>query len=277
MFSYAQASILLYLLLLMYDTLHIAHDPNPHGAESAIVFLHGIASNSTTWERTIEILGEQHTRIVAIDLLGFGASPKPRHSTYDVSDHALWVERTIHKLKIVGPITFVGHSMGSLIATHLAAKNPGLVDRLILVSPPVLLPPESTPEGQSIRTSDLFTKAYSYLKTHREFTLENSEKVRKIIKIPEAFDITEQSWVPFIKSLERTIETQQLIGDILTYGKKIDVFYGNLDGLIVLDNVRSLRILPSVRVTKVPLSSHAVRGNLATALAADLESGMISG
>lgn len=251
----------------MTKSLHIAYDHGPQNSPSAtVILLHGIASSSITWERVLEGFERTDVRVVAIDLLGFGGSPKPLDEGYDVTGHAEWVEHTLAGLSIdhSKPVILVGHSMGSLITAHIAARNRDSVSEIVLVSPPVLLPPESTPEGQSVRATDLFSKAYRYLKTHKDFTLEHSEKVRKTIKLPEAFEITEESWVPFRKSLERTIENQRLIQDLMKFDKQVNVLYGSLDGLIITDNVRSLRILPNVHVTKATIASHAVRGQLAT-------------
>ena len=53
--------------------LHVALD---HGVGHTVVLVHGIASSSVTFDNVVPLLGHHH-RVIAIDLLGFGKSPRP--------------------------------------------------------------------------------------------------------------------------------------------------------------------------------------------------------
>ena len=46
------------------------------GTGAPIVFLHGMGTSSSTWERCMELLEDRFT-VVAPDLLGHGDSPVP--------------------------------------------------------------------------------------------------------------------------------------------------------------------------------------------------------
>src|SRR5687768_11255122 len=103
---------------------------NDLGEGQPVVFLHGIASSSKVWEPLLQIR-DQSLRFITFDLLGFGASPKPQWPSYTVEQHARAVIASLKKARLKQPVVLVGHSMGCLIAAHIAYQNPGIVKRLI--------------------------------------------------------------------------------------------------------------------------------------------------
>ena len=106
------------------------------GQGAPMVLLHGLASSSRYWEPHVPHLGQSY-RLVAPDLLGFGRSPKPDGAGYAPAEHlAALAEAALSRLD--APATIVGHSMGAVLALHIAAAFPDLVERLVLVSLPVL-------------------------------------------------------------------------------------------------------------------------------------------
>lgn len=106
------------------------------GPGEPIVFLHGIASNTKVWELVVKPLKVKN-KIVLVDLLGFGDSFAPDNIKYNVDDHAYAVIHGLKKAGIRQPAFFVGHSMGSIIATHIAAIHPKKVLGLVLCSLPI--------------------------------------------------------------------------------------------------------------------------------------------
>jgi pimeloyl-ACP methyl ester carboxylesterase len=97
-----------------------------------IVLLHGLASDSDTWEYAIPELAERGLRVFALDLLGHGASDKP-YVGYLLDDFAAEVDEF---MAIVGlpSATLCGHSLGGAIAMHVAYHYPARVQRLVLVA-----------------------------------------------------------------------------------------------------------------------------------------------
>jgi pimeloyl-ACP methyl ester carboxylesterase len=69
--------------------------------------------------------------LLAIDLRGHGDSDQPP-GPYTIDQHARDVARAMRSLDL-GPSAIVGHSFGAYVATALAANEPGLVSRLLLV------------------------------------------------------------------------------------------------------------------------------------------------
>jgi pimeloyl-ACP methyl ester carboxylesterase len=96
-----------------------------------VVLIHGITGSSETWADVIEPLAEKYT-VVAPDLLGHGASAKPR-GDYSLGAYASGIRDLLGALGH-GSGTIVGHSLGGGVAMQLAYQFPDRCDRLVLVS-----------------------------------------------------------------------------------------------------------------------------------------------
>src|SRR5207237_889850 len=81
-----------------------------------VLLLHGIASDHTFWEPLIERLQQEGCEIIAPDLLGHGASPKPEFIQYSTEDQARAVIALLRR-KRFHDLMIIGHSMGCLVAT----------------------------------------------------------------------------------------------------------------------------------------------------------------
>ena len=101
------------------------------GSGPVIVLVHGITSNSTTWERVMPYLAERFT-VIAPALLGHGESATPR-GDYSLGAYASGVRDLLVALGH-DHATFVGHSLGGGIAMQLAYQFPERCERLVLVS-----------------------------------------------------------------------------------------------------------------------------------------------
>lgn len=100
------------------------------GSGPAILLIHGIGDNSTTWDVVQTKLAQRYT-VIAPDLLGHGQSDKPR-ADYSVAAYANGMRDLLSVLDIER-VTVVGHSLGGGVAMQFAYQFPQLVDRLILV------------------------------------------------------------------------------------------------------------------------------------------------
>jgi pimeloyl-ACP methyl ester carboxylesterase len=100
------------------------------GSGPAILLIHGIGDNSTTWNAIQAKLAQRFT-VIAPDLLGHGRSDKPR-ADYSVAAYANGMRDLLSVLEIER-VTVVGHSLGGGVAMQFAYQFPHLVERLILV------------------------------------------------------------------------------------------------------------------------------------------------
>jgi pimeloyl-ACP methyl ester carboxylesterase len=101
------------------------------GKGSAILLIHGIGDSSRTWLPLIPWLTREHT-IVAPDLLGHGASDKPR-ADYSIAAYANGMRDLLSVLG-VDRATVIGHSLGGGVAMQFAYQYPERCERLVLIS-----------------------------------------------------------------------------------------------------------------------------------------------
>jgi pimeloyl-ACP methyl ester carboxylesterase len=101
------------------------------GRGSLLVLLHGIAGSGATWEEVMLRLSDHHT-VIAPDLLGHGASAKPR-ADYSLGAHANTIRDLLGALGYERG-TVVGHSLGGGVAMQFAYQFPERCERLVLVS-----------------------------------------------------------------------------------------------------------------------------------------------
>jgi len=104
-----------------------------------VIFLHGFLCSSSFWTKTVFPCFSENAnhkyRLIAIDLLGFGKSPKPRDCSYTLKDHVEMIEKSVVLPLELSSFHMVAHSMGCIIALALAAKYPKYVKSITLVAP----------------------------------------------------------------------------------------------------------------------------------------------
>ena len=87
----------------------------------ALVLLHGIGSNATSWKSTIDSL-PQDVDTIAWHAPGYDLSEMLSSSDPSPSDYADALDRLLNTLN-VGRVVLVGHSLGSLFAGRYAATR----------------------------------------------------------------------------------------------------------------------------------------------------------
>ena len=102
------------------------------GDGPALLLLHGLGCDHTTWLPVFEELAKRFT-VIAPDLLGHGRSAKPR-ADYSVGGYANGMRDLLTMLNI-DKVTVVGHSFGGGVAMQFAYQFPERTERMILVAP----------------------------------------------------------------------------------------------------------------------------------------------
>ena len=118
------------------------------GSGPALLLLHGLGCDHTTWEPVIDSLAKRFT-VIAPDLLGHGLSDKPR-ADYSVGGYANGMRDLLTVLG-VDKATVIGHSFGGGVAMQFAYQFPERTERMMLVSSGGL-GPEVTPAIRAITT-----------------------------------------------------------------------------------------------------------------------------
>ena len=101
------------------------------GTGPVLLLLHGIGDSSQSWLPVMHALARHHT-VIAPDLLGHGASDKPR-ADYAVAAYANGMRDLLDMLGIESA-TLVGHSLGGGVAAQFAYQFPERCERLVLVA-----------------------------------------------------------------------------------------------------------------------------------------------
>ena len=101
------------------------------GSGPALLFIHGIGDDSSTWLDVLASLTRDYT-VIAPDLLGHGGSDRPR-ADYSVAAYACGMRDLLATLDI-DRVTVVGHSLGGGVAMQFAYQFPERCERLVLVS-----------------------------------------------------------------------------------------------------------------------------------------------
>ena len=104
------------------------------GAGETVVFIHGSGPGVTAWanwRNALPIFAERF-HVLAPDVLGFGYSARPDGVRYGKD---VWVDHLIAFLRAKGVARchLVGNSLGGALSLALAAREPQMVDRIVLM------------------------------------------------------------------------------------------------------------------------------------------------
>jgi pimeloyl-ACP methyl ester carboxylesterase len=96
--------------------------------------VHGIGVARLYFEPLAHVLAASGP-VLTVELPGFGGAPKNRPATPPtIEEHALLLAALLRNAG-PGPYRLVGHSMGTQIVADLAARDPGLAERVALLGP----------------------------------------------------------------------------------------------------------------------------------------------
>jgi lipase len=99
-----------------------------------VICLHGVTGYGRGWHRLAEgWLGD--FRVLGPDLLGHGSSSY--EPPWSIGAHVELLVATLGP----APAAWIGHSFGGRLAFEVAARHPGIVERLVLLDPAILLDP----------------------------------------------------------------------------------------------------------------------------------------
>lgn len=97
-----------------------------------LVLIHGFASSTLVWSKVFLRLAAAGFRVIAIDMLGFGYSGKPRNGEYTIAGQAGLLVGLLDRLKIKRA-TLVGSSYGGAVAATCALDYHHRVEKLVLI------------------------------------------------------------------------------------------------------------------------------------------------
>lgn len=108
--------------------LHVREWP---GRKTTFVLLHGLSSNSRTWDTVADQLWQAGYRVVAVDQRGHGRSDKP-DSNYDFATVTADLARLLQVMELTQPV-LVGQSWGGNVLLDFAANYPDMACGLAFI------------------------------------------------------------------------------------------------------------------------------------------------
>ncbi|OQO13032.1 hypothetical protein B0A48_02496 [Cryoendolithus antarcticus] len=121
---------------------------------SPVVFVHGLGGSVDFWTPLIKTAGLESTHsLYLFDFEGHGLSPTKPQSKISISSLADDIRGVFDYAKIESGGTLIAHSMGCLVAMSFVLRNPGRVQKLILVGPPPSPLPQAGSDGSHARAA----------------------------------------------------------------------------------------------------------------------------
>ena len=172
------------------------------GEGEPIVFIHGISGSWQNWLETLPHFARTN-RVVALDLPGFGRSPKPSWPI-DVPSYGRLVHDFCEKLGI-GSGSIVGNSLGGFVAAEAVTAAPGRFHHLGLISAAGIINTWN-PKERAIVTAFVW-RTFSPHFARRSTTIIGRrtlrrEVFRRFVRYPERLS-AELLWEQIANGLER--------------------------------------------------------------------------
>jgi pimeloyl-ACP methyl ester carboxylesterase len=221
-----------------YGPLHV----DATGTGTPVVLLHGLGASSRYWKPVVDQLAAQH-RTLAVDLLGFGRSPKPGRASYDVDCHA----DTLAPHVPVGSVV-VAHSTGASIALRLATRHPDRVAGLVLVAPPA----HPDPETAKAQISELGTFARLTAQDRplakvlcetmcmlRPLAAAGAPVILRDVPARVAIDGALHTWPSYSRTLQRVVIDHRIDDDLRAVDVPTRILVGADDTVATVANVRA--------------------------------------
>lgn len=238
--------------------LHICHDIRPKKYRATVVLLHGIGNTGGLWADIVRQLPAD-VRVITVDLLGFGASPKPRWAVYNAHTQARSVTATLKRLRIRKPLVLVGYSLGGLVAVELVTKFGLTPKHLILLSPPFYKPSEArrrlVPSEEKV-----LRDIYRAIRRRPDQFYRVSQLAARYSLVNKEYIVGEDGLEAYMDSLEASIINQTSYGDALNIKQPTTIVYGKLDPVVVHRNLKDLAAKNPHITLKSIVAGHVIIG-----------------
>jgi len=188
------------------------------GQGRPVVFIHGLSSSLFTWRFNLRPLS-RFFRVIALDLPGFGFSPKPQSELLNRAGYVNFVRHFLEQKGITSAI-LVGHSFGGTICLELCRQFEGLVEALVLVS--------ATDKGGNYISGKKIKNLLIYLYHDKSLLTPDLYKI---------FKFTSQRYLP--NTLLRLIQSDRVSSEN-RLKVPCQIVWGQYDALLPPENAREV-------------------------------------
>jgi pimeloyl-ACP methyl ester carboxylesterase len=240
-------------------------------APPEVVLLHGGAQNAHTWDTVALALDRP---LLAVDLPGHGHSDGGTHGPGSVQHHARDVAVAVRELA-PDAAAVAGMSLGGMTALALAANEPGLVRRLVLVDiTPGVDAEKAAPIIAFVSGPPTFASFEEILARTKEFNPTRSEASLRRGILHNAVQQDDGTWVwRYARHRESPTVGPPEFGDlweaVSALTMPVLLARGMAPGSVVSDEDEAefLRRQPGARVARVEGAGHSIQGDRPVELA----------
>ena len=212
------------------DTMPLNYEIKGFGKDK-VLFIHGLTGSKNYWKRELGTINQTH-KLLLIDLLGFGDSPKPNND-YKLDTQIKALEKVIIKEKFNdGQTLIVGHSMGSIISLALIAKHKNWFKGAVISGLPVF---KDEKEFKELMSGHTFLDRIVSSKYASLFCMLHPFFMNELFK-PDNLttgvfrDAKKHTWQSFSNSLKEIVMKSNLYDMVTAIGdKKIVFIHGDQD------------------------------------------------
>jgi len=265
------------------DSLRLCAETFGDRSSAGILFIPGMTGSSEVWDKNFRALSDGF-RLIMIDALGFGGSPKPEIE-YSIEDHTNAIHATV-EAEAQGRVHVVGHSMGALLALAYASRFPERVNRLVLISLPWFRDEHEARER--IAKTSLFNRLLAMDTPLAHVVCAGMCHLRPILmtlmpylmrNVPAAVarDSLRHTWISYSRTLRHVIFEARTDEWVRSVHGPLEFVHGTRDDMAPIENVRrSVVAMPNVRLVELD-AGHNVIFTHGAALAAEIRSFLTSG
>lgn len=227
------------------------------GKGEPIVLIHGYLSSSHYFKSIQKRLALDYM-VIALDLLGFGKSPKPKIN-HDYDAHIDAINRTLDSLGVERPFILLGHSLGAMISLRYALERPHDIKQLLLFNPPIFTDPSQATNhhaksGKHYRMLLHSPRRNGYWRAMKLIP-HNATERRPAINFADTLRMSPHAREG---SYSNIIMQSEVLQDLEVIQPKTLLVIGKYDRLVYIDNVKDRKLATSVDVKIVETGHHTL-------------------
>jgi pimeloyl-ACP methyl ester carboxylesterase len=224
-----------------------------------MVLLHGFAGSVHWWDGVVPALAA-HNHLIRIDLLGHGGSAKPGQG-YTMEKQAQLVDEALGQLGVRRAL-IVGHSMGGLVATALAARDRALVTGVVLIDSPPREGAGSLPLLARMGFVPVLGQALRGLVSNGMVDMGLRDAFAPGYRVPHQFvtDFWRMTFTSYAASSRDSgdyLKHEPLDRRLAKTRVTVLALYGTRDKLVRPASMRDFEKVPGARVVAIPNAGHS--------------------
>lgn len=236
--------------------LHAQVLQQPNAPVATVVLLHGLGCTKEVWQPLHGSL-PANVQVIALDLLGFGDSPKPADRAYSNATQARAIISTLRRLQATDNVVLVGHSLGALAALAVAARRPRFITQVTACGAPIYHTEHKRDEALLKKLYDITAQNFQ---DNQSAVVAAATFLQKTGLAPRSMELNHQTIRPYIASLRQSIIRQKTYTEVRRLSVPVLLLCGRFDPLVSLSTSRQLAV-DNPRVTlKHLLASHELSG-----------------